>query len=100
MSFAAPVVSTSPRSPRADGIDGLLVRSPQSPEKVEKEERSGGVYVKAPDVELYVKVPVPDEERVFAERSVREIPPPPPPPEPARSGAAIHLEVPASHFRT
>ena len=60
-------------------------------------ERSGGVYVKAPETLLYVKEPPPEAERLFAEISVREIPPPLPPPD--KSGPAIHLEVLPSHFK-
>ena len=51
-----------------------------------------------PETLLYEKEPLPEAELLAAERSVREIPPPPPPPD--KSGAAIHLEVLPSHFKT
>ena len=86
----------------------LLYPSPPPPEAVALEptenavksvltaERSGGVYENTPVPVLYANAAVPAA-LVVTERSVNDIPEPP---VAVWSAAAIHLDVPASHFNT
>ena len=85
---------TSERSPRLVGIVGLSVKS-----LYDLENNSGGVYVNAPDTELYVTSPLPLAAGLGlrTEISVRAIPLPP---LDVKSGPATHLVVARSHFKT
>ena len=97
--FTAPVVSTSLRPPSAP----TLVRYPESLLKADTSVGTvgitGGVYVKAPDVELYVTSPLPLAVGLglITEISVRAIPLPP---LDVKSGPATHLVLERSHFNT